>query len=118
MSDSGCDYENFCLELIDGSLVGVIVEIFLAIYAFVGIAAVADGYLAVGLEVLVARWRVPEDVAGASFMALGAAEGETPGERGEAILGRAARREIGRAWNAAIDGAFGAGVRALSERKL
>jgi hypothetical protein len=43
---------------------------------------------------------------------------ETPGERGEAILGRAARREIGRAWNAAIDGAFGAGVRALSERKL
>ena len=41
MSDSGCDYENFCLELIDGSLAGVIVEIFLAIYAFVGIAAVA-----------------------------------------------------------------------------
>ena len=76
MSDSGCDYENFCLELIDGSLVGVIVEIFLAIYAFVGIAAVADGYLAVGLEVLVARWRVPEDVAGASFMALGAAAPE------------------------------------------
>ena len=43
--DSGCDYENFCLELIDGSLAGVIVEIFLAIYAFVGIAAVADGEL-------------------------------------------------------------------------
>ena len=76
MSDSGCDYENFCLELIDGSLAGVIVEIFLAIYAFVGIAAVAVGYLAVGLEVLVARWRVPEDVAGASFMALGAAAPE------------------------------------------
>jgi hypothetical protein len=47
-----------------------------------------------------------------------ATSGDAARERGEAVLGRAARREIGRAWNAAIDGAFGAGVKALSERKL
>lgn len=46
--------------------------------------------------------------------------GRTDGsdERGELVLGRAFRREVGRGWNAAVDGVFGAGVRALSERGL
>tara|TARA_B100000683_G_scaffold122584_2_gene120266 strand:+ start:13775 stop:14050 length:276 start_codon:yes stop_codon:yes gene_type:complete len=39
-------------------------------------------------------------------------------ERGEAVFGRAVRREIGRGWNAGVDAVFGAGVRALSERRL
>ena len=39
-------------------------------------------------------------------------------ERGELVLGRAFRREVGRGWNAAVDGVFGAGVRALSDRGL
>ncbi len=51
-----CDYENLCLELIDGSWIGVIFEIFVFIYSFVGIAEVADAYLAVGLETLCERW--------------------------------------------------------------
>jgi len=38
--------------------------------------------------------------------------------RGEVVFGRAVRRELGRGWNAGVDAVFGAGVRALSERRL
>ena len=71
-----CDYENLCLELIDGTWWGVIIEIWLIIYTFVGIAKVADAHLAPGLEVLCKRWSIPDDVAGASFLALGSAAPE------------------------------------------
>jgi sodium/potassium/calcium exchanger 5 len=78
--DGGCDMENFCLEQIDGGegggWPGVVAEVLIAAYSFVGIAKVADAYLAVGLETLCERWSIPEDVAGASFMAFASAAPE------------------------------------------
>ena len=71
-----CDYENLCLELIDGSWPGIVAEIIIGCVSFVGIAQVADAHLCQGLETLCARWGIPEDVAGASFMALGSAAPE------------------------------------------
>ena len=57
-------------ELIDGSPLGVLVEVVVAVYSFVGIAMVADEHLATSLETLCARWDLPEDVAGASLRSL------------------------------------------------
>jgi len=65
------DVEDLCFDLIDHHPLGVTVELVIAVYSFVGIAATADGPLAQSLETLCQRWRVPEDVAGASFMAFG-----------------------------------------------
>ena len=50
---------------------GVVVEFVALLYAFVGIAIVADDHLVPSLETLCVRWNVREDVAGASFMAFG-----------------------------------------------
>ena len=36
----------------------------------------------------------------------------------ERVFGRAASRELRRGWNSAVDYVFGAGVKALSDRKL
>ena len=71
-----CDYENLCFELIDDSWVGVAVEFIVAAYSFVGIAVVADEHLTTSLETLCKRFEIPEDVAGASFLALGSAAPE------------------------------------------
>ncbi|EOD22371.1 hypothetical protein EMIHUDRAFT_123760, partial [Emiliania huxleyi CCMP1516] len=65
------DVEDLCFDLIDHHPLGIAVELVIAVYSFVGIAATADGPLAQSLETLCQRWRVPEDVAGASFMAFG-----------------------------------------------
>lgn len=69
-------WENLCLDDIDGTWLGVLVEVFLLLYSFVAIAIVADAHLVVSLETLCSRWGVREDVAGASFMALGSAAPE------------------------------------------
>jgi Ca2+/Na+ antiporter len=71
-----CDVTNFCLELIDDTVFGVAIETVLLAYSFVGIAIVADSYLATALEALCESWSIPEDVAGASFLALGSAAPE------------------------------------------
>jgi len=71
-----CDYENFCFELVDGSWPGVVLEVVVAVYSFVGIAIVADEHLTSSLETLCDRWQIPTDVAGASFLALGSAAPE------------------------------------------
>ena len=76
MGDEACDIEDLCFDAIDGEWTGVLVEIVAAAYAFVGIAAVADEHLTSSLETLCHRWRIPEDVAGASFLALGSAAPE------------------------------------------
>ena len=76
MGDEGCDIEDLCFDAIDGEWTGVLVEIVAAVYAFVGIAAVADEHLTSSLETLCKRWQIPEDVAGASFLALGSAAPE------------------------------------------
>jgi sodium/potassium/calcium exchanger 5 len=71
-----CDVEDLCLNLIDGSWPGVAFEVVLAAYCFVGIAVVADEHLAPSLETLCHRLKLSEDVAGASFLALGSAAPE------------------------------------------
>ena len=76
MSDGSCNYEDLCLELIDDKPWGVVIEVVVAIYSFVGIAVVADEHLAPALETLCHRLQLPEDVAGASFLALGSAAPE------------------------------------------
>ena len=57
------DVEDLCFDLIDHHPLGIAVELVIAVYSFVGIAATADGPLAQSLETLCQRWRVPEDVA-------------------------------------------------------
>ena len=71
-----CDPEDLCFNLIDHSWAGVAVEAVVATYSFVGIAIVADEHLAPALETLCARLKLSEDVAGASFLALGSAAPE------------------------------------------
>ena len=66
-----CDMESLCFNLIDDKLWGIGIEILVLVYAFVGVAIVADAHLVPGLETLCVRWSIPEDVAGASFMAFG-----------------------------------------------
>lgn len=70
------DAEDLCLDMIDGAWPGVLAEVVLAAYAFVGIAVVADEHLAPGLETLCRKLNLAEDVAGASFLALGSAAPE------------------------------------------
>lgn len=55
---------------------GTFLEVLLLLYCFVGLALICDDYLAVGLETLCRRWNVKEDVAGATFMAIGSAAPE------------------------------------------
>ena len=68
--------ENLCLDNIDGSFFGILLEIVVLVYAFTAVAIVADEHLVVSLETLCVRWNVREDVAGASFMAFGSAAPE------------------------------------------
>jgi len=51
-------------------------EIIPFLYSFVGLAIVCDEYMVPALETLCVRWGVKEDVAGATFMALGSAAPE------------------------------------------
>ena len=71
-----CDMESLCFNLIDDQWWGVGLEILVLVYAFVGVAIVADSHLVPGLETLCVRWGISEDVAGASFMAFGSAAPE------------------------------------------
>ena len=48
----------------------------MVIYCFFALAIVCDEYLAPALETLCVRWRVREDVAGATFLAFGSAAPE------------------------------------------
>ena len=68
--------ENLCLDDIDGHWWGVVIEIISLVYAFIGVAIVADSHLVPALETLCVRWKISEDVAGASFMAFGSAAPE------------------------------------------
>lgn len=74
---SSCDVlSTLCLENIDGDAAGIILEVLLFGYCFIGLAIVCDDYLVVALETLCIRWGVREDVAGATFMAFGSAAPE------------------------------------------
>lgn len=61
---------------IDTNPIGTVFEVIILLYCFVGMAVICDDYLAVGLETLCRRWNVKEDVAGATFMAIGSAAPE------------------------------------------
>eukprot|EP00929_Paragymnodinium_shiwhaense_P079914 TRINITY_DN41661_c0_g1_i4.p1 TRINITY_DN41661_c0_g1~~TRINITY_DN41661_c0_g1_i4.p1 ORF type:complete len:253 (-),score=30.09 TRINITY_DN41661_c0_g1_i4:106-864(-) len=67
---------NLCLDSIDDQWWGVVIEVLLLLYSFLGVAIVADCHLLPSLETLCFRWKVREDVAGASFMAFGSAAPE------------------------------------------
>jgi hypothetical protein len=57
-------------------MLGGLLEVFAMLVAFVGLAIVCDDHLVVALETLCVRWNVREDVAGASFLAIGSAAPE------------------------------------------
>eukprot|EP01052_Picozoa_sp_SAG31_P040861 SAG31_NODE_6035_length_2199_cov_1.148095_1_plen_70_part_00 len=57
-------------------LLGILLEVFMLLVSFVGLAIVCDDHMVVALETLCVRWNVREDVAGASFLAIGSAAPE------------------------------------------
>ena len=59
-----------------GLLANPLVEVAAFAASFVGLAIVCDDHMVVALETLCVRWNVPEDVAGASFLAVGSAAPE------------------------------------------
>lgn len=74
-SDGSC-WDSWCLERIDSSGFGIVFEFLIFIYCFIGLAIVCDDFLVPSLETLCVRWNIREDVAGATFMALGSAAPE------------------------------------------
>jgi len=67
------------MELFDvfkGTWWGFLLEILICFYSFVGLGYVCDDYMVPALETLCVRWQIPEDVAGATFMAFGSAAPE------------------------------------------
>ena len=75
-------FHTLCLERLDASddfavvAVAVLMEIVVFAYCFVALSIVCEHHLLLSLETLCVRWRVREDVAGATFMALGSAAPE------------------------------------------
>lgn len=63
-------------ESIDGNFFGIIIECLTVFYAFCGLAIVCDEHLVPALDTLCMKWQIPEDVAGATFMAFGSAAPE------------------------------------------
>lgn len=72
----GCWLSTLCLDSLDNSAAGILAEVLLFGYSFLGLAIVCDNHLVVALETLCLRWSLREDVAGATFMAFGSAAPE------------------------------------------
>ena len=68
--------ETLWLETIDSHPGGVLLEIMMFVYCFCALALVCDNYLVLSLETFCVRFHIREDVAGATFMALGSAAPE------------------------------------------
>eukprot|EP01064_Diplonema_japonicum_P002231 TRINITY_DN11420_c0_g1_i1.p1 TRINITY_DN11420_c0_g1~~TRINITY_DN11420_c0_g1_i1.p1 ORF type:complete len:735 (+),score=57.64 TRINITY_DN11420_c0_g1_i1:97-2205(+) len=68
--------ENMCLEKLDGTFPGVLLEVFLFFWCFLALAIVCDDYLVLSLETLCLRWGIRDDIAGCTFMAFGSAAPE------------------------------------------
>eukprot|EP00756_Hemistasia_phaeocysticola_P039492 Hpha_TRINITY_DN16818_c0_g12::TRINITY_DN16818_c0_g12_i1::g.148356::m.148356 len=76
-SGSSCDVlDTLCLDQIDHTAAGFILELFLFFWCFLALAIVCDDYLVASLETLCVRWSIREDVAGCTFMAFGSAAPE------------------------------------------
>jgi Ca2+/Na+ antiporter len=63
-------------ENVDESFFGILLECIVLFYTFIGLAIVCDEHLVPALDTLCMRWKIPEDVAGATFMAFGSAAPE------------------------------------------
>jgi Ca2+/Na+ antiporter len=77
--DFGAFIDDMCLRALDASLppeAAFVVEALLLLVAFCGLAAAADA-VCNALETLCDRWSIPEDVGGATFLAIGGALPET-----------------------------------------
>lgn len=55
---------------------GILLQMITLLYAFLGLAIICDDHLVPALDTLVAVWQIPDDVAGATFMAFGSAAPE------------------------------------------
>jgi len=55
---------------------GVLLQLIILVYAFMGLAIICDDHLVPALDTLVTIWQIPDDVAGATFMAFGSAAPE------------------------------------------
>jgi len=61
----------------DGSsFLGILLQVVIIVYCFLGLALVCDEHMVVSLDTLCQRWGIGEDVAGATFMAFGSAAPE------------------------------------------
>ncbi|EER08420.1 conserved hypothetical protein [Perkinsus marinus ATCC 50983] len=79
MSDEGrviCTLSHFeesmCLDSVDHAWYGIVLELVIIFYCF-GMLSFAADHLCNSMETLCDHWDVPEDVGGATFMALGGA---------------------------------------------
>lgn len=63
---------ELCLSLVDASAIGVIAEVSLFLVAFEGLTVAAE-HLCNSMETLCERWKLHEDVGGATFIAFGGA---------------------------------------------
>jgi len=77
MSTPPCDwsvaFEELCLAQLEAHspVLWIVVEIILFLYMFIGLALICDDYLVPSIETLCRKWSISEDVAGATFLALG-----------------------------------------------
>eukprot|EP00033_Pygsuia_biforma_P000158 GCRY01000204.1.p1 GENE.GCRY01000204.1~~GCRY01000204.1.p1 ORF type:complete len:438 (-),score=54.35 GCRY01000204.1:239-1552(-) len=69
-------FDTLWLDDFDSNWWGWTLEIFITCFCFLGLARVCDNYMVIALETLCARWKIREDIAGASFMAFGSAAPE------------------------------------------
>jgi len=63
---------DLCLNEIENEGFAILIDILIFIYTF-GCLAIAAEQLCKNLEILCSKWRLPEDIAGATFMAVGSA---------------------------------------------
>jgi len=63
-------------EEVDCNWWGYVLEFFALTYAFIGLSIVCDDHMVPALETLCHRWKIGDDVAGATFMAFGSAAPE------------------------------------------
>jgi len=68
--------ESLYLEHIDHHPLGILLEILIFIYCFCALAIICDSYLVCSLETFCVRWKIREDVAGATILALGSSAPE------------------------------------------
>lgn len=63
-------------DTVDEHVWGVGLQVFCLFYTFIGLAIVCDEHMVPSLDTLCHRWKIGEDVAGATFMAFGSAAPE------------------------------------------